>query len=136
VENCTRVDSVAFCDETEVLGEFQKSPKSHANSQNTGPNRAIIRYLITENRAGGSIHDKPDVTFDATDLDIGFIGSKGIGSFIVVMIHKGLDNNRKDYNGNTKRQKTRKIKEFMLVHGVILLVLSHTIHTIMKQYQK
>ncbi|WP_330577878.1 hypothetical protein [Alkaliphilus pronyensis] len=42
--------------------------KSHTHSHNTRTNTTVIRYSITYNRTRNSIHDKPDVTFDATNF--------------------------------------------------------------------
>ena len=47
--------------------------------------------LIADNGTAGSIHDEPDVSFDAADFDIGFVSSKDTAGFVVVMINKRFD---------------------------------------------
>lgn len=47
--------------------------------------------LVTENGAGGGVHNKPDVAFDAADLNIGFIGSEYRRFRVIIMVNKGFD---------------------------------------------
>ena len=56
-------------------------PEGHPHCQNAWTKTTIIRYLIADNRAFGSIHDKPDIGFDTTDFDVCLISSKYIASF-------------------------------------------------------
>lgn len=53
--------------------------------------RAVVGGRVTENGTGGSVHNKPDVAFDAVDLDIGLIGSEYRRFRVFIMVHKGLD---------------------------------------------
>ena len=66
-------------------------PESHAHGKDARADTAVVGYLIADNGTAGSIHDEPDVSFDATDFDIGFISSKDTASFVVVMINKRFD---------------------------------------------
>ncbi len=60
----------------------------HPHCQNAWTNTTIIRYLIADNRAFGSIHDKPDIGFDTTDFDVCLISSKYIASFVIVVVYE------------------------------------------------
>jgi len=40
---------------------------------------------VTDDGALNDIHDKPDIVIDALDLDVSFIGGKGIGGLVVVI---------------------------------------------------
>ncbi len=51
----------------------------------------VIGYLIAENGTCGGVHDQPDVSFDATDLDIGFISSEDIPFLVRILFDKWLD---------------------------------------------
>ncbi len=66
-------------------------PESHTHYKNTGANTAAGGYLVADDETAGSIHDEPDVSFDATNLDIGFISSKNTSGFVVVIVNKGFD---------------------------------------------
>ena len=56
-----------------------------------GTDTAIIRNLIADDGAACSIHDKPDISFNATDFDIGFIGSQYFAGFVIMVIDKRFD---------------------------------------------
>lgn len=64
--------------------------ESHAHGKDAGTDAAVVRYLPADNGTAGSIHDEPDVSFDAADFDIGFISSKDTVGFVAVMINKGF----------------------------------------------
>jgi len=51
----------------------------------------VVRYQISNDGTSGSIHDKPDISFNITDFDIRFIGSKNTACFVGVIINKGFD---------------------------------------------
>ena len=51
-------------------------PECHTHGKNAGTDTAIVGYLIADDRAAGSIHDEPDIGFDATDFYVGFISSE------------------------------------------------------------
>lgn len=74
----------------EFFGKFFKVPKGHAHRHDAGTDTAIIRYTIADNGASCGIHDKPDISFDVSYFDIGFISSEGIAGRIVIVINKRL----------------------------------------------
>ena len=62
----------------------------HPHCQDTWTHATIIRYLIADNGAFGSIHDEPDIGFDTTDLDVCFVGSKYFPGFVIVVVYERL----------------------------------------------
>lgn len=56
-----------------------------------GTDTVVVRYQISNDGTSGSIHDKPDISFNITDFDIRFIGSKNTACFVGVIINKGFD---------------------------------------------
>ncbi len=65
--------------------------KCHSHGKNTGTDTTVVGYLVTNNGAACSIHDEPDICFDATDFDIGFIGSEYFAGFVIIVIDKWFD---------------------------------------------
>mgnify|MGYP006911641045 CR=1 FL=1 len=63
-------------------------PKCHPHCKNAGTHATIIRYLVTDDRTFGSVHDKPNVGFDATDFDVCFISSKYFAGSVIVIIYE------------------------------------------------
>ena len=63
----------------------------HSHCEDAGTDTAIIRNLIADDGAACSIHDKPDISFNATDFDIGFIGSQYFAGFVIMIIDKRFD---------------------------------------------
>ena len=86
-----RIGAVAISDEFEVFREFLKSLEGHAHGKDTGPNPAVIGHLVTDDGTAGGVHDKPDVGFDPSDFDVGFIGHKGFSFVIGILIGEGFD---------------------------------------------
>ena len=86
-----RIGAIAVRNEFEVFRELLKSLKGHAHGKDTRANSTVIGHLITDDGTAGSIHDQPDVGFDAADFDVGFIGHKGFPFAIGVLIDKGFD---------------------------------------------
>lgn len=71
-----RIGTITISNEFEMPGEFFfEVLKSHTHRRNAWTNTTVIRYPVTDNRAFGSIHDKPNISFYTTDFNIGFIGS-------------------------------------------------------------
>lgn len=64
--------------------------EGHSHCKDTGTNTTIVRSLIAYNGARCSIHNKPDVTLDTTDFDIGFIGGENLADVIVIVVNKRL----------------------------------------------
>ena len=71
-----------YTQQLQRLNEYQKAAVFDES------NTTIIRYLIADNRAFGSIHDKPDIGFDTTDFDVCLISSKYIASFVIVVVYE------------------------------------------------
>ena len=46
---------------------------------------------MTDDGAGGRVHDEPDIGFDATDFNVGFVRGENISFFVGVLVNKGLD---------------------------------------------
>ena len=65
--------------------------KCHSHGKNTGTDTTVVRYLITDDRAAYSIYDEPDICFDATDFDIGLIGSQYFAGVVIILINKWFD---------------------------------------------
>ena len=64
--------------------------ESHAHRHDARADAPVVRDLIADDRAGGGIHDEPDVALDPTDFDIGFISSEGAPLVVVIGIYKRL----------------------------------------------
>lgn len=62
--------------------------ESHTHRENTRANTTIVRYLIANDGAFGSIHDEPDVAFYPTDLYVGFISGEYITYLIVIVVYE------------------------------------------------
>lgn len=68
--------------------------KSHPHGKDTGTNAAIVRDLVADDGTFGRIHDKPDIGFYTTDLDVSFIGSKDFSSLVIIVVNERLDTER------------------------------------------
>ena len=66
-------------------------PECHTHGKNAGTDTAIVGYLIADDRAAGSIHDEPDIGFDATDFYVGFISSEYVTWFVIVVVNEGFN---------------------------------------------
>ena len=66
-------------------------PESNSHGENTRTDTSIVRYLITDNGTADSSHDEPDISFYATDLDIGFVSGKRAIDFVVIIVNKRLN---------------------------------------------
>ncbi len=86
-----RICTVSVCNELKVLRQFCKIPKCHTHSEDTGTDATVIRHLIAYDRAGGGVHDEPDVGFDAADFDVCLICGEHVSFFVGVLVNKGLD---------------------------------------------
>lgn len=65
--------------------------ESHSHCEDAGTDTAVVGYLITNDRAVYSIHNKPDVCFDTTNFDVGFIGSQYFAWFVIIVINEWFD---------------------------------------------
>ena len=86
-----RVSTVTVSDKFKVFRELCESLENHTHCKDTGTNTTVVRYLLADNGSCSSIHDEPDVSFDATDFDVSFIGSENIAFFVGILIYKRLD---------------------------------------------
>ena len=65
--------------------------ESHTHGKDAGTDTAVVRDLIAKDGTGYRIHDKPDVSFDSTDFDIGFVGNKSGSGFVIIVVNERLD---------------------------------------------
>ena len=85
------IGTVAIRNKAEIFGEFLQVPESHAHCHDAGANAPVIRDPVTNDGAPDSVHNEPDISLDAPDFDVCFIGGKGTSGMVVVVVHKGLD---------------------------------------------
>ena len=86
-----RIGTVAVSDELKVLWQFCKSLESHTHGKDAGADATVVRYLITDDRAGGGVHDEPDIGLDTAYFYVGFISCKGIPFFVRILVNEWLD---------------------------------------------
>ncbi len=89
-----RIGTVTIRNKAEIFGEFLQVPESHAYRHDAGADAPVIRDTITNDGAFEGVHNEPNVSLDTADFDIGFIGSKGTSSLVIVVAHKGFDADR------------------------------------------
>ena len=85
-----RVCAVPVGNETEVFRELFQVSECHAHGQDARTDTPVVRSLVTDDGTLRSVHDEPDIAFDATDFNIGFISSKNAAGLIVIMVNKRL----------------------------------------------
>ena len=85
------IGTVAVSDKLEVFREFLKALEGHAHGKDTRSDPTVIRYLVTDDGTAGSVHDEPNIGFDAADLDVGLIGDKSRPFAIGILIDEGFD---------------------------------------------
>ena len=85
------ISTVSVSNKFKVFRKLFEILEGHTHSKDAGPDTTVIRYLIAKDRAGSSIHDQPDIGFDTTDLDVGFISSEDLILFVGVLIHERLN---------------------------------------------
>ena len=76
LQGSQRIGAVPIGNEPELFREFLHAPERHAHGKDARTDRAVVGNLVAEDRAGGSVHDEPDVAFDTVDFDIGLIGGE------------------------------------------------------------
>ncbi len=86
-----RISTIAISDKFESFRQFLKAPEGHAHGKNAGSYSTIIGYLVTDDGAADSVHNEPDVGFDAADFDVGFIRDKSSLFGIGILINKRFD---------------------------------------------
>ena len=84
------IGAVAVGDEAEVFRELFEVSEGHAHGKDAGTDIAAVRDAVAEDGALCGVHDEPDVSLDAADLDIGLIGGEGAASSIIVAVHERL----------------------------------------------
>ena len=85
------ISTVSVSNKFKVFRKLFEILEGHTHSKDAGPDTTVIRYLIAKDRAGSGIHDQPDIGFDTTDFDVGFISSEDLILFVGVVIHERLD---------------------------------------------
>jgi len=65
--------------------------EGHTHSHNARANGTGIGELITDDGPCSGIDDKPDVSFDSADFDVGFVTNQNRAFIVRVGIDKGLD---------------------------------------------
>ena len=76
LQGSQRIGAVPIGNEAELFRDFLHAPERHAHGKDARSDRAVVGNLVAEDRAGGSVHDEPDVAFDTADFDIGLIGGE------------------------------------------------------------
>ena len=89
-----RIGTVTIRNEFKRFRELFQTTEGHAHGKDTGTDSTVVRNLIADDGSCGSIHDKPDIGFDAPDLDIGLVSSKDRSFFIRILVYKGLYTDR------------------------------------------
>ena len=84
------VGAVAVGDKAEALWELFEMAESHAHGHDAGSHTAVIRDSVSKDGAICGIHDEPDVSLKAADLDIGLIRGKGCAGTVIVVVHERL----------------------------------------------
>lgn len=64
--------------------------ESYTHGKYARTDTSIIRYLIANDGTLGSIHNEPDISFDSTNLYVGFICGKYVGSLIIIVVNERL----------------------------------------------
>ena len=85
-----RIGAVTICNEFKRFRELFQTTERHAHGKDTGTDSTVVRDLIADDGPCGSIHDKPDIGFEAPDLDIGFVSSKDRPFFVRKLVYKGF----------------------------------------------
>lgn len=83
-----KIGTVSVGNKAEIFWKLFEVPESHAHCHDAGTDAAVVRDLVTDDGALRSIHDEPDISFDTTNLDIGFIGSESVAGMIVIVVHE------------------------------------------------
>ena len=50
-------------------------------------------YPVTDDGTFGGIHDEPDIAFNSTNLNVGFISSKNGANLIIIVINERFNTN-------------------------------------------
>ena len=85
------ISTVSVSNKFKVFRKLFEIPECHTHGKDAGADTTVIRHLIAKDRAGSGIHDQPDIGFDTTDFDVGFIRSEDLILFVGVLIHERLN---------------------------------------------
>ncbi len=85
------IGAVTVGNEHKVFRQLCKPPESHTHGEDAGADATVIRHLVAYDGSGGGVHNEPDISFDAADFYIGFIGSKYFSFFVGVLVNKRLN---------------------------------------------
>ena len=89
-----RIRAVAVGDKSETSRElFTEVFKGLTHREDAGTNTPVVRASVTEDRTLHSIHDQPDIAFDATNFDVCLICCEVTGRLVVVVVYERLDEN-------------------------------------------
>ena len=86
-----RICTVTIGNELKVFRKLCESQECHTYGEDAGTNTPGIGYLIADDGACGRIHDEPDIGFDATDFNVGFVSGENLSFFVRVLVNKGFD---------------------------------------------
>lgn len=87
---CQWIGAIAVSDKAKAFRKFFEMPESHAHCHDAGAYAAVIGDPVAKDGTLCGIHDKPDIGFNAADLDIGFISGENIRGVVIVIVHKRL----------------------------------------------
>ena len=83
-----RICTVSVSNKLKLFRKFFQMFKCHTHCHYAGTNTPVIRDLITNDGTSGCIHNEPDISFDTTDFDIGFVSSKYSSGIVVIVVDK------------------------------------------------
>lgn len=89
-----RIGTVTIRNEFKRFRELFQTTEGHAHGKDAGTDSTVVRDLVADDGACGSIHDKPDIGFDAPDLDIGLVSSKDRSLFVRILVYEGFHADR------------------------------------------
>lgn len=93
-----RICAVSIGNESETFRELiSEMLQSLPHGEDACTNAAAIRASVSEYGTLHGIHDEPDITFDAPDLDVGLICGEVAGRLVIVVIYEGLDENSSSF---------------------------------------
>lgn len=87
-----RIGAVAIGNEGEAFRKLvSEVRKSLTHGQDAGANAAIIRTTVAEDGTLDGIHDEPDISLLAANLDVGLVSGEIAGRLVIVVIYERLD---------------------------------------------
>ena len=87
-----RIGAVAIGNEGEAFRELvSEVRKSLTHGQDAGTDTAVIRTTVAEDGTLDGIHDEPDISLLAANLDVGLVSGEIAGRLVIVVIYERLD---------------------------------------------